>query len=137
MTLPPCRSWFLEGERLEVAYEAPQGRRVNVLGAHFTHGPAAGRLDYQTWAAIPTSRAKQPRTTLEARAAAHGLTVAEVGPIDAARVVAFLWQVAGRPADAPATLPTESTHFVRPTSTATYVTGSARCRVGTMDSLPS
>ena len=37
---------------------------------------------------------------MEARAAAHGLTVDEVGPIDAARGLAFLWQVAGRPEDA-------------------------------------
>jgi hypothetical protein len=31
------------------------------------------------------------------------LTVEEVGPIDAERLVAFLWQVAGRPAEAPPT----------------------------------
>ncbi len=102
MTLPTTYSWFLQGERLEVPYEAPQGRRVNAIGAHFTHGPEAGCLEYQSWAVLPKSRAKDPRTTLEARATAHGLTVDEVGPIDAARVVAFLWQVAGRAADAPA-----------------------------------
>jgi len=102
MTVPTTYSWFLQGERLEVPYEAPQGRRVNAIGAHFTHGPEAGRREYQSWAVLPKSRAKDPRTTLEARATAHGLTVDEVGPIDAARVVAFLWQVAGRAADAPA-----------------------------------
>ena len=101
MTLPTTYSWFLQGERLAVPYEAPQGRRVNAIGAHFTHGPEAGRLDYQSWAVLPKSRAKQPRKTPEERAAAHGLTVDEVGLIDAARVVAFLWQVAGRPAAAP------------------------------------
>jgi len=100
MTLPTTSSWFLEGERLTVRYEAPQGRRVNVIGAYFTHGPEAGRLEYQSWAVLPKSRAKQPRTSPEARAAAQGLTLAEVGPIDADRVVAFLWGVAGRPADA-------------------------------------
>jgi hypothetical protein len=100
--LPTTYSWFLQGDRLHVPYEAPQGRRVNVIGAHFTHGPAAGRLEYQSWAVLPKSRAKQPRLTPEARAAAHGLTVEEVGPIDAERVVTFLWQVAGRPADAAA-----------------------------------
>ncbi len=100
MTLPTTSSWFLEGERLTVPYEAPQGRRVNVIGAYFTHGPEAGRLEYQSWAVLPKSRAKQPRTSPEARAAAQGLTLAEVGPIDADRVVAFLWGVAGRPADA-------------------------------------
>jgi hypothetical protein len=102
MTLPTSYSWFLEGKRLEVAYEAPQGRRVNVIGAHFTHGPEAGRLDYQSWAVLPKSRAKKPRKTPEERAAAHNLTTDEVGPIDAERLVAFLWQVAGRPADAEA-----------------------------------
>ena len=63
MTLPVCCSWFPVGERLAVPYEAPQGRRVNAIGAHFTHGPEAGRLAYQTWAALPRSRAKRPRDT--------------------------------------------------------------------------
>jgi transposase len=85
-----------------VPYQAPQGRRVNVIGAYFTHGPDAGRFDYRSWAVVPKSRAKKPRTTPEERAAAHGLTVEEVGPIDAERLVAFLWQVAGRPAEAAA-----------------------------------
>ena len=83
-------------------YQAPQGRRVNVIGAYFTHGPEAGRLTYRCWAVVPTSRARKPRTTPEERAATHGLTVDEVGPIDAERLVAFLWQVSGRPADAAA-----------------------------------
>ncbi len=102
MTLPTTYSWYLQGERLQVPYEAPQGRRVNAIGAYFTHGPDAGRFEYQSWAVLPRSRAKRPRKTPEACAAAHGLTVDEVGPIDAERVVACLWQVAGRPADAPA-----------------------------------
>ena len=29
---------------LRIAYEAPQGRRVNAIGAYFTHGPIAGRF---------------------------------------------------------------------------------------------
>ncbi len=97
MTLPPCRSWFPVGEQLRVPYEAPQGRRVNVIGVHFTHGPAAGRFDYQSWACLPTSRAKKQRKTPEQVAAAHGLGVDEVGPIDSERVLAFIWRVAGRP----------------------------------------
>jgi hypothetical protein len=101
MTLPTTYSWFPQGERLGVPYHAPQGRRVNAIGAHFTHGPDAGRLEYQTFATLPKSRAKKRRQPREAIAAAHGLTVDEVGPIDAARVVAFLWQVAGRPPAAP------------------------------------
>jgi DDE superfamily endonuclease len=84
-----------------VPYQAPQGRRVNVIGAYFTQGPEAGRLEYRSWAVLPTSRARKPRTTPEGRAAAQGLTVDEVGPIDAERLVAFLWHIAGRPAEAP------------------------------------
>ena len=100
MTLPTTYSWYPQGQRLRVSYQAPQGRRVNVLGAYFTHGPDAGRLEYRSWAVLPKSRARKPRTTPQERAAAQGLTVGEVGPIDAERLVAFLWQVAGRPADA-------------------------------------
>jgi len=103
LTLPTSYSWYLDGERLAVPYQAPQGRRVNAIGAHFTHGPEAGRLEYQSWAVLPKSRAKQPRRTAEERAAAHDLRVDEVGPIDAERVLSFLWQVAGRPEAAPAT----------------------------------
>jgi hypothetical protein len=102
MTLATSSSWFLRGKRLHVPYQAPQGRRVNAIGAHFTHGPEAGRLEHQSWAVLPTRRAKQPRVSIEARAAVHGLRVEEVGPIDAERVVAFVWHIAGRPADAPA-----------------------------------
>jgi hypothetical protein len=100
LTLPTTYSWSPRGQRVRVPYQAPQGRRVNVIGAYFTHGPAAGRLAYQSWAVLPKSRAKHPRTTPQERAAAHGLTVDEVGPIDAERLVAFLWRIAGRPADA-------------------------------------
>lgn len=100
MTLPTTYSWYPQGQRLRVPYQAPQGRRVNVIGAYFTHGPEAGRLDYRSWAVLPKSRAKTPRLRPEERAAAHGLTAAEIGPIDAERLVAFLWQVAGRPAEA-------------------------------------
>jgi hypothetical protein len=100
LTLPTTYSWSITGERLRVPYQAPQGRRVNVIGAYGTHGPNAGHLVSRSWALLPTSRAKKPRTTPEERAAAHGLTVDEVGPIDAERLVAFLWQVAGRPAEA-------------------------------------
>jgi hypothetical protein len=100
--LPTTYSWCPQGQRLRVPYQAPQGRRVNVIGAYVTHGPDAGRFASRSWAVLPKSRAKKPRTTPEERAAAHGLTVEEVGPIAAERVVAFLWQVAGRPAEAAA-----------------------------------
>jgi hypothetical protein len=100
LTLPTTYSWFPQGQRLRVPYQAPQGRRVNVIGAYVTHGPDAGRFAYRSWAVLPKSRAKHPRTTPAERAATHGLTVEEVGPIDAERLVAFLWHIAGRPADA-------------------------------------
>jgi hypothetical protein len=48
----------------------------------------------------PKSRAQKPRTTPEERAAAQGLTLEEGGPLDAERLVSFLWRVAGRPANA-------------------------------------
>ena len=98
--MPTTYSWFLQGERLRVPYQAPQGRRVNVIGAVFTHGPEAGRLETQSWAVLPKSCTKRPRLSDEARAAAHGLQVTEVGPIDGERLVAFLWRIAWRPADA-------------------------------------
>jgi hypothetical protein len=97
MTLPPCRSWFPQGERLKVAYEAPQGRRVNAIGAHFTHGPEAGRFEYQSWASLPKSRAKKQRLTDAERAAKHGLKLEEVGAITSERVLEFVWRIAGRP----------------------------------------
>jgi hypothetical protein len=100
LTLPTTYSWAVEGQRLRVPYHAPQGRRVNVIGAYCTHGPAAGHLAYRSWAVLPKSRAKKPRATPQERAAAQRLTVEEVGPIDAERLVAFLWQVAGRPVEA-------------------------------------
>jgi len=102
LTLPTTYTWYLQGERLRVPYQAPQGRRVNAIGAYFSHGPDAGRLDFQRWAVLPKSRAKAPRTTPAERAAAHGLTADQVGPIDAERLLAFLWRIAGRPAAASA-----------------------------------
>lgn len=99
MTLPTSYSWFPRGERLLVPYQASEGRRVNVIGALFTHGPEAeaDRLQYQVWAALPKSRAKKHRLSTQERAAAHGLRAEEVGPIDAARFVTFVWHLAGRP----------------------------------------
>lgn len=98
MTLPTCYSWFPIGEVLRIPYEAPQGRRVNALGAYFSHGPRAGHFLFETYAALPKSRAKKPRKPPEQVAADHGLTLEEVGPIDSVRFLAFVWRVAGRPA---------------------------------------
>jgi hypothetical protein len=95
MPLPTSYSWFPIGQRLRVPYHAPEGRRVNAIGAHFTHGSDAGHCAYPTWAALPTRRAKQQRTNLHELARAHARSVDDVGTIDSERV-------AGRPQDAPA-----------------------------------
>ena len=101
MTLPVCYSWFPIGERLCIPYEAPQGRRVNAIGAYFSHGPLAGHFAYQTWASLPPHARAAKRKTAEQVAHDYGLTCAEIGPIDAARLLAFVWHIAGRPHDAP------------------------------------
>jgi DDE superfamily endonuclease len=85
------------GERLKVPYEAPQGRRVNAIGVYFSHGPLSGRFEYETYARLPKSRAKKRRVSLAEQAAAHGLLVEEVGPIDSERYLRFVWKIAGRP----------------------------------------
>lgn len=103
LTLPTAYSWFPIGQRLRVPYHAPQGRRVNAIGAHFTHGPNAGHFAYQTWACLPKRRAKKPRMSPADIAAAHDLSVDDIGAIDSERVLAFIWCVAGRPQHAPAT----------------------------------
>ncbi len=97
MTLPPCYSWSPVGKPVLVAYEAPQGRRVNALGAYFSHGPLAGRFVHEVYASLPKSRAKKRRKTLEQIAKDHGLSEEEVGPIDSRRFLNFVWRVAGRP----------------------------------------
>ena len=96
-TLPVCSSWSLVGSQLCPPYEAPQGRRVNAIGAYFSHGPEAGHFESTTYATVPKSQAKKHRKTLAEQAAAHGLTEEEVGPIDGERFVQFVWRVAGRP----------------------------------------
>jgi len=97
MTLPVCYSWTLEGMRLYVPYEAPQGRRVNGIGAYCSHGVEAGRFVYELCASLPKSTAKKQRKTPEEQAAKHDLRVEQVGTIDAERFVRFVWKVAGRP----------------------------------------
>jgi transposase len=92
----------LVGQRLTVPYEAPQGRRVNVLGLYFSHGPLAGEFQFVSYASLPKPKSKQPRQSLAERAAVHGLLAEEVGRIDSDVFLAFVWTVAGRPPDAPA-----------------------------------
>lgn len=105
MTLPVTSCWRVKGDPLHVPYEAPQGRRVNAIGACFTHGPNAGDLVHRTFVSLPKSQSKTAEGRVrgkEAMARSQGLSADVVGPIDADRFVAFIWQVAGRPEDAPA-----------------------------------
>jgi hypothetical protein len=97
MTLPACYSWFPIGKVLRIPYEAPQGRRVNALGAYFSHGPLAGRFCFVTYASLPKSRAKKRRKSLAQVAQEHGLTLPQVGPIDSGRLLDFIWGIGGRP----------------------------------------
>jgi hypothetical protein len=100
MTLPPAYSWYPVGEDYDVPYEAPQGRRVNGIGAYFSDGPEAGKLLFELRAKIPEERCKHARRSLEGRALEHGLLPEEIGTIDASLSVGFFWAMAGRPADA-------------------------------------
>lgn len=100
MTQPTNYSWFPRGERLFIPFEANQGRRVNVIGGYFSHGPEAGRFVFETRVKLPESKAKKRRKSLNERAEAHGVTADEVGTIDADFFVSFVWKLAGRPEDA-------------------------------------
>jgi hypothetical protein len=94
-TLPTTYSWSPVGERLEVPYEAPEGRRVNAVGAYFSRGPQAREFHHQSWASLPKSRAKKQVPTLSEQAAAHQLQPEEAGRIDGDRLLAFIWKIAG------------------------------------------
>lgn len=47
-TLPTGYGWGRLGQRLVVPHEAPQGRRVNAVGALAPYDPAGGRLLFET-----------------------------------------------------------------------------------------
>ena len=89
------------GVPLRVSYEAPQGRRLNVIGGYFSHGPLAGAFEFAGFASLPRSRGKQAEKTLAQRAAEQDLAVEEVGVIDSEVFLGFVWHLAGRPSDAP------------------------------------
>ena len=97
MTLPTSYSWYPVKERLKVPYEPSSGRRVNAIGAVFSHGPLAGRFVFGSRARLPESKAKKPRKTLLERAVQHGVTEAEVGTLDSAFFLGFVWKLAGKP----------------------------------------
>lgn len=87
-----------------VPHEAPQGRRLNVIGAYFSHGPEAGRFEFAAWAKVPLpERAPDGtyRQPLAAVAAKHGLAEEDLGTIDSEAFLAFIWQIAGCPVEAP------------------------------------
>jgi hypothetical protein len=102
LTLPTSRSWGLVGVPLLVPYEAPQGRRLNVIGGYFSHGPLAGTFEFASFASLPRSRSKHGEKTLARRAAEQDLVVDDVGVIDSEVFLGFVWQLAGRPVAAPA-----------------------------------
>ena len=78
-TLPTGFTWGRRGRRVVVPYEAPQGRRVNVVGAFAPYDPSGPRLVFET------------RRTAEGR-------------YDAAAHLAFVRRVAGLGED-PTTAP--------------------------------
>lgn len=47
-TLPTGYTWGRRGRRVVVPYEAPQGRRVNAVGAFAPYDPAGPRLLFET-----------------------------------------------------------------------------------------
>lgn len=99
--MPTSYGWYPVGERLLVAYEAAQGRRINAIGGYFSHGPQAGRFVFETRASLPKSQAKKRRKTDQEIARQQGLRLEEVGSLDAALLIGFIWRVAGRPVQAP------------------------------------
>lgn len=52
---------------------------------------------FATYASVPKSTDKKARKTIEERAATHQVDAACLGPIDGERLVAFFWQLSGRP----------------------------------------
>ena len=91
MTLSNTYSWSPVGKRMYVPYEAPQGRRVNAVGALF-HG--SERFEFTTRARAP----KPKRKAISSLAA--GLCASELGVLNAELLIDFIWQIAGRPAGA-------------------------------------
>jgi putative transposase len=85
-TLPTGSSWTLPGRRKLIEYQAPQGRRVNVLAAYRPHGPTP-RLDVFT--AERTWKAYDLLGFLGAlpRAGVPRVVVLDNGPLHTGRIV--------------------------------------------------
>lgn len=104
MSLPTTTTWGVVGCPRLVPYEAPQGRRLNAIGGYFSHGPLQGEFRFATFASVPKPE-KLPdgsfRKPMAQVAAEHGLAEEDLGVIDSEVFLAFVWQLAGRPVDAP------------------------------------
>lgn len=106
LTQPTTTTWGAVGCPRLVRYEAPQGRRLNVMGGYFSHGPEAGRFEFGTFAKVPLPERLPDgsyRKPLAAVAAAHGLQEEDLGIIDSEVFLGFVWHLAGRPVEAPDT----------------------------------
>lgn len=95
MTLPHAYTWSPVGQTLQVSFEANCGRRLNLIGGYFSHGVLAGRFEYELYLGLPKSRAK--KTKGQILTLPEGVCPEEVGPINADRLLAFIWRLAGRP----------------------------------------
>lgn len=93
MTLSNAYSWSPPGKRVRVPYEAPQGRRVNAVGALFYQ---SRRFAFATLARAPQTKRKTVSPL------ATGLTAEELGVLNAEALIGFIWRMAGRPEEAPA-----------------------------------
>lgn len=104
MTQPTTTTWGRVGCPRLVPYEAPQGRRLNVIGGYFSHGPQRGEFRFATFASVPKPKKRADGSvgkTLAQQAADHGLKEEDLGVIDSEVFLAFIWQLAGRPLEAP------------------------------------
>lgn len=104
LTQPTTTTWGPVGCPRRVPYEAPQGRRLNVIGGYFSHGPQAGTFHFATFAKVPAPKLRADGTrgkTWAQVAAEHGLAEEDLGVIDSEVFLAFVWQLAGRPVEAP------------------------------------
>ncbi|CDM65412.1 transposase [Pyrinomonas methylaliphatogenes] len=70
--MPTGYTWARIGERKIVPYEAPEGRRVNVVGALFPFDPAGSRLIFESRCkgACPVRRQRPPALRRESGGAA-------------------------------------------------------------------
>lgn len=78
---------------------------MNVIGGYFSPGPQRGEFRFATFARVPPLKPRADGSvskSLAQQAAVHGLAEADLGVIDSEVFLGFVWQLAGRPAEAPA-----------------------------------